>query len=369
MSFDIESAKVPDGVTLYDWEDHDTNRKMIYDDVINTVAKQFAKKEHNGVQLSITDLKYTDPEHYSIKDQKKALHEDGFLARRLKGTVTLTDSKTGEVLDQKKSITLMKVPFLTGRGTFIRDGNEWGTINQTRLLPGAYSRYQNNGDLETQFNVRPGTGGSFKVSFNPESAIYKFKTAGQEFNMYSLMHVLGVSDEDMKNSWGEEIFEKNKAAYDSRTLEKAYNKIVPEWDRKQNPGRSNEDKIKLIKNALDRAQMTTQVAKVTLPNLFDRTKSASWEQGGYIMSKCASFNRDELVAIAEYINQAANQNIDTEGSKEDIELQIKNLVTTGQVSGAISEGTTDPIITEINKLKQQRTFAKLKKELEGKYGY
>ena len=79
----------------------------------------------------------------------KALHEDGFLARRLKGTVTLTDSKTGEVLDQKKSITLMKVPFLTGRGTFIRDGNEWGTINQTRLLPGAYSRYQNNGDLET----------------------------------------------------------------------------------------------------------------------------------------------------------------------------------------------------------------------------
>jgi hypothetical protein len=46
-------------------------------------------------------------------------------------------------------MTLLKVPYLTGRGTFIRDGNEWGTINQTRLIPGAYSRYQNNGDLET----------------------------------------------------------------------------------------------------------------------------------------------------------------------------------------------------------------------------
>lgn len=100
----------------------------------------------------------------------------------------------------------MHVPVWSNRGTFIRDGNEWGTINQTRLIPGAYSRWQNNGDLETQFNVRPGTGGSMRVLFEPEKALYKFKTAGQEFHLYSLLHDIGVDDDTMKKSWGEDIF-------------------------------------------------------------------------------------------------------------------------------------------------------------------
>ena len=74
MSSDINNAEIPQGVTLYDWEDFDTSRNLIQNDVKDTLAKQFALKEHNGVQLSITDLKYVDPEHYSISDQKKALH-------------------------------------------------------------------------------------------------------------------------------------------------------------------------------------------------------------------------------------------------------------------------------------------------------
>lgn len=367
MSSDINNAEIPQGVTLYDWEDFDTSRNLIQNDVKDTLAKQFALKEHNGVQLSITDLKYVDPEHYSISDQKKALHNDDFLARRLRGTVTLKDSNTGELLDQKE-MTLLKVPYLTGRGTFIRDGNEWGTINQTRLIPGAYSRYQNNGDLETQFNVRPGTGGSFKVNLDPTTAIYKFKTAGQEFHMYSLLHDIGISDERLRNSWGDEIFEKNKSGYDNRTLEKAYQKIVPDWDRKANPGRTDEEKVQLIKNALNRAQMATQVAKITLPNLFDRTKSASWRDSGFIMEKCASLNAEDLRDIAAYINEAANKNIDLDASKEDLEEQIKSIALTGKLPGEVGE-VDDPVIMAVNNLKRQRVIAKLKTKLENKYGY
>lgn len=367
MSSDINNAEVPQGVELYDWEDYDTSRNLILNDVKDTMAKQFALKEHNGVQLSISDLEYVDPEHYSLSDQKKALHKDDFLARRLKGTVTLKDSNTGEILDQK-NMTLMKVPYLTGRGTFIRDGNEWGTINQTRLLPGAYSRYQNNGDLETQFNVRPGTGSSFKVNLDPSTAIYKFKTAGQEFHMYSLLKSIGVSDDTMRASWGDEIFEKNKAGYDSRTLEKAYQKIVPDWDRKANPGRNEEEKIQLIKNALNRAQMTTQVAKITLPSLFDRTKSASWRDTGIIMEKCASLSTEELKDIAYYINTAADKDIDINQSKEGLEQQIMSVVLTGALPGQPVD-KSDPISTAVNNLKQQRMITKLKDKLESTYGY
>lgn len=71
-----------------------------------------------------------------------------------------------------------------------------------------------------------------RVIFEPEKAIYKFKTAGQEFHLYSLLRDIGVDDQTMKDSWGEDIFQKNKETYDARTFDKAYNKLVPEWDRK-----------------------------------------------------------------------------------------------------------------------------------------
>lgn len=75
--------------------------------------------------------------------------------------------------------------------------------------------------------------------------------------MYSLLHDIGVDDDAMRERWGDEIFQINKESYDPRTLEKAYNKLVPEWDRKQHPSRELEDKVTLIKNVLNRAQVST----------------------------------------------------------------------------------------------------------------
>lgn len=363
----LDGAELPkdsDGneIQLYDWEDHEGTRKEIFNTVKNTMAKQFASKEHNGVRLQITDIDYEDPEYRSISEQKKCLHEDGYLVRRLRGTATLTDTKTGEVLDQKK-MTLMKVPIWTNRGTFIRDGNEWGTINQTRLIPGAYSRWQNNGDLETQFNVRAGTGGSMRVMFNPEKATYKFKTAGQEFHMYSLLHDIGVSDDEMIKSWGEDIFTKNKEGYDARTFEKAYNKLVPEWDRKQNPVRSKEDKATLIRNSLNRAQVATAVVRHTLPNMLDREKRANWRVQGEIMEKVANLNTNDVQDIATYINTVADKNIDIEQPKQSIEQQIKNVITTGNEIGA-SNMEPDEGVQVVKQIQQMRMLKGLRKKLK-----
>lgn len=362
----LEDAELPvdangKEIQLFDWEDHEGSRRDIYDSVKQAMQKQFACKEHNGVRLQITDIDYDDPEYKSISEQKKCLHEDGYLTRRLRGTATLTDINTGQVLDQKK-MTLMKVPIWTNRGTFIRDGNEWGTINQTRLIPGAYSRWQNNGDLETQFNVRPGTGGSMRVIFNPEKATYKFKTAGQEFHMYSLLHDIGVSDDEMKASWGDEIFNKNKEGYDSRTFEKAYNKLVPEWDRKQNEARSPEDKVTLIKNALNRAQIATAVVKNTLPNMIDREKRASWRVNGEIMEKIASLDAADVQDIATYINTVADKNIDTEQPKQSIEQQIKNVITTGNEIGAF-QPEEDEGAKVVKQIQQMRMLKRLRNKL------
>lgn len=354
-----EDAELPDGVELYDLEDFDTHRNLIFKDAKESMEKQFPK-EHNGVRMELKDVDYVDPEHYSISDQKRALHEDKFLMRRLRGTITLKDAKTGDVLDEKVT-TLMRVPYLTDRGTFIRSGNEWASIAQQRLLPGAYSRYQNNGDLETQFNVRPGTGNAFRIQLNPETAQYKFSIAGSELHLYSLLHDIGVSDERMEEGWGKDMLEQNKENYDARVLEKAYNKIVPEWDRKNNPGRSREEKVELIKNALDRSQVASNVVKKTLPSLFNMKKRADWVEVGELMCKVANLTKSDLEDIALYINRISDVSIDVEASKKDLEEQIKNVVRTGFEDQGGTYADTDNVgVALIRQMQMKRALDKIR---------
>jgi len=352
-----EDAELPDGAELYDLEDFDTHRNLIFEDAKSALEKQFPK-EHNGVRMELSDVKYVDPERYSISDQKRALHEDKYLMRRLRGKLRLTDTKTGELLDEK-DMTLMRVPYLTDRGTFIRSGNEWASIAQQRLLPGAYSRYQNNGDLETQFNVRPGTGNAFRVQLNPETAQYKFSIAGSELHLYSLLHDIGVSDERMEEGWGKDILSQNKENYDARVFEKAYNKIVPEWDRKNNPGRSREEKIELIKNALDRSQVATNVVKKTLPSLFNMKKRAAWLQAGEAMEKIANFNRHDLEDIATYINAVSGTSIDINVNKAALEEQIKNVIRTGHEVQS-NPDTSNPGVALVQQMNMKRVLDKIK---------
>lgn len=360
-----EDAYVPDNVKLYDFEDFDTHRNLIFNDAKEALENQFPK-EHNGVRMDLVGLKYTDKDNYTIKEQKNALHNDLYLMRRLRGKIRLTDSATGEVLDEK-DMTLMRVPWLTPRGTFIRGGNEWASISQQRMLPGAYTRVQKNGNLETQFNVRPGTGNAFRVQFNPETTQYKFAIAGSELHLYSLLHELGVSDEVMKNSWGDDVFEANAKGYDKRVLEKAYNKIVPEWDRKKNPGRSEDEKKELIRNALDRSQVATNVVRKTLPNLFDLKKTAQWRDGGELMEKCASMTKDEVTEIATYINAVSGTKIDTEASKEDQMQQIKNVIKTGYESGNLLDNKVDysnPGVMAVRQVAMSKAVDFIKKKVE-----
>lgn len=363
----IEDAEAPEGVELYDFEDYDMHRRLIFDDAKSALESQFPKA-HNGVRMELSGLQYVDPDHYSISDQKRALHKDKFLMRRLKGKVRLLDEKTGQLLDEK-DMTLMRVPYLTERGTFIRGGNEWATIGQTRLLPGAYSRYQNNGDLETQFNVRTGTGGAFRISFNPESTQYKMTVGGSQVHLYSLLHDMGVSDDVLRERWGDAVFEANQAKYDGRTLDNAYKKIVPTWMRDKEPNKSPQEKAEAIKAAWDKAQMSTKVAKKTLPSLFSLTKAASWRSASKVdklFAKCASLGKYDLQELAAYINENCGKSINLEAGKDELEEQIRNVIRTGY---AEMTGQTDPSdrgATLVRQMQAKRTMDGLEKEI-GKY--
>lgn len=357
----IDGAEAPEGVDLIDFEDFGTRRNLMFSKAKDTLEKQFPK-EHNGVRIELQNVHYVDPERYSIQQQKQMLMDEKFLIRRLRGDMILKDANTGDILDAKENMTLMRVPYLTNRGTFVHNGSELGTISQQRLLPGAYSRIQANGELETQFNTRPGTGAAFKVSFDPTSAIYRFSSGGGNVPLYSLLRSIGVSDDDLRKRWGDEVFEANAKKYDPTILDKAYEKIVPAYERKkvQNPNR--EQKAEKIKEALNAAQITTFVAKKTLPNLFSREKSAAWRAGGKFMEKAANASKQDIVDIANYLNKACDASINVDvPSMDDILAQIRTFIVTGLPDGDVNLGKFDASNEAASYVRMNRIMAAVNK--------
>jgi hypothetical protein len=286
----VEDAVSPNNnVKLRDFDDFDSLRTDIFTGVKNAMSKAFPA-EYGNVRVELHDVDYDDTEPVSLSQQKKMLLENKYLTKKLRGTVKLFDKTTNEPLEEKR-LSLMRVPYLTGRGTFIHGGNEYASIMQSRLLPGVYTRRQANGELETQFNVKPGTGAGFRIGFEPDTAQYRIKISQANLHMYSLFRDLGIPDAEMEGSWGKEIFKANQAKYDARVLDKAYDRLVPARQKKLD--KTKEDKIKAIKAAFEAAQIHARVAKKNLPNMFDPKVAAAWN-AQWMGIKAASANVDAM---------------------------------------------------------------------------
>ena len=125
MDINAEPA-APTGVDMTEWNDFPKKRQAIFDNVKKSVADAFPQSM-NGVRLELHNLDYDKPRRFSLAEQKEALMSDKYLHHKLRGTLRLIDEQTGNVLDEQHQ-TLMRVPYLTERGTFIHAGNEYSMI-------------------------------------------------------------------------------------------------------------------------------------------------------------------------------------------------------------------------------------------------
>lgn len=309
----IDDALPPkNGATLRDWEDTASLKHNVFDHAKDTFAAQFPQT-HGGVRLEVHDLGYEGPEDYSLAEQKDALMSNKYLHRKLVGTYRLFDDKTGHMLDEQR-MTVMKVPYLTERGTWIHGGSEYSTINQSRLLPGIYTRRKSNSETESHFNARRGTGPSFRIQLEPQTGVFRMNIGQANLKLYSLLHDIGVPDEHLQSAWGTELLKANKDAYDRRVFDKAYQRLV----RRPDPNATREDKVNLIKAALAATKVDKAVAMKTLPNLFNHKIASSWRKSASMASGAAmppsalpqapaeaerGVSKDDLLAIAMLLNK------------------------------------------------------------------
>lgn len=283
----------PPGVTLRALDDFTSLRTNIFDKVKTNMQKAFPIS-HGDVRIELHDVDYEELDDVPISKQKQMMLENRYITKKLRGTVKLFDNKSNNLIEEKR-LSLLRVPYLTERGTFVHNGSEYSSISQARLLPGVYTRRQSNGGLESHFVVKPGTGVGFRVGFEPDTAQYKVKISQANLHMYSLLKDIGTDDAELEKAWGSDIFKANQAKYDSRVFDKAYDRLVP--TRLKKLDKSQEDRIASVKKALEAAQIHARVAQKNLPNMFNTKVAAEWQarwEGQKAMEKVASipFNPD-----------------------------------------------------------------------------
>lgn len=245
--------------STYSYDDQPFIRKSIGDKLAKAMEKSFPL-EWGGVRLELKNVRYT-PKDYSIAEQKKALLEDSYLYSPLKGDLYLYNSADNTLLDAVKNKALLRIPYYTQRGTIIHNGNEYSTLRQLRLRPGIYSRRKANGELETQFNIERGTGQGYRVSLDPASGIYKLNIGQSSSNLYSILHDMGVSDDQLAEAWGPDLLKRNKAKYDSRALEKVHSKLV---GTKRSTATNRTEMALELKKAFDEQRVDADIKRSNL---------------------------------------------------------------------------------------------------------
>jgi DNA-directed RNA polymerase beta subunit len=217
-----KSKKAP---TMRGFLDIDTMRDSIFKNVVDGVNSRYPiEYDKNPYRLEVHNPRFEDNKHFSLADQKQAILDRKTLDWKLKGTWKLTDKRTGEVLSQADKV-IARVPYLTHRGTFIYNGNEYTVANQQRLRPGVYARIKDNGELESHINLIPGTGSSFRIHMEPESSKFRMQIGQSKVPIYPILKALGASDADIINSWGPQIYQRNVDKEDPFVLKKVFDRL------------------------------------------------------------------------------------------------------------------------------------------------
>ncbi len=228
-------------------------RARIFDNALKA-AQEIEEVSNPRHSLTISDAHWTGPETYSIADQKQALLSRGTLARRLMGTVTLRDAE-GHPIGARK-IGLAKVPYLTDRGTFIMNGNEYTMAHQMRLRPGVFTRRKQNGELESHVNVSKGYG--HRIFLDPESGIFRIQMGQAKIPLLPLLRTMGVPDRAVREAWGNELASINMEKADPNAIGKLYKKLYCHGDATE-----LEQKAAVAK-AFNEMELDPEVTKRTL---------------------------------------------------------------------------------------------------------
>ncbi len=261
-------------------------RSQVYDRVRSSYSSYYPI-ENTQFKLELDDVDYDQDEPAGLEKQKTAIISGRNMHRSLSGTWRLTDKATNQVVDQRRSRIAM-VPHITDRGTIIYRGNEYTVANQMRLKPGVFTRKKENSELESHFNIMPGSGPSFRVFMEPKTGGFYARVGQSKFPLYTLLKGLGVTDAQLVEAWGRDLHASNVLLDNAKHLNKAHEKftyrraMLGTGDRQPGDVSSMVDELH---EAFDKMRLDPDVMEDTLGSRYDRVDSEVFhcksQQGGF----------------------------------------------------------------------------------------
>lgn len=196
-----------------------------------------------------------------FKAQKDAKLKEKTFGIPLYGDVSLIDNETGKEINRSKQVKLMELPKMTTRGTFIVKGNEWNLPTQFRLKPGVYTVEQANGLPKTQINLgKGGRGKKMELHMSPTTGEINMQVENSIIPLLPTLRALGISDKEIKNSWGDELFEINNKKFSGKE-QLNVKKFAQKW---LGESLSSEEAVEAIKKQFSETELDKEVTNITL---------------------------------------------------------------------------------------------------------
>lgn len=240
-------------------------RERIHKRAVEGVENVFPLKVRNH-HIEVRNVRVL-PKQFSSREQKDAILYGRTLQESLRGDLVLKNEQ-GKTVETKKDVTLAQVPYFTPRHTFIVDGNEYTVANQRRVRPGVYTRVRGNEELEAAFNLAKGE--NFRINMSPEKGHLYMQYGSSKIPLYPVLRGLGVTDSQLKKSWGEGVVDINRGAFNRQresALKRLYERLTPTYRRTAS---TPETMAREIGEAYQNTSMNAKVTEKTLGRGYSR---------------------------------------------------------------------------------------------------
>lgn len=168
---------------------------------------------------------HDDKDPFNFPEQRDVKDKGGTWSIPVKATISLLDNATGTVLHTAK-VKVTDLPKVTGRFSYLVDGDEYQVQHQFRRLPGVYTRIGENGEMQAV--VGGGWQSQLKMNFEPASRKIELAVApgtSSTVSVIPILHGVGMSESELHKAFGKEIVEANMTDKDLKGILSAATKV------------------------------------------------------------------------------------------------------------------------------------------------
>jgi DNA-directed RNA polymerase beta subunit/DNA-directed RNA polymerase beta' subunit len=261
------------------------------EDVVNTTVQALNRNFETPIEgfqyrfelvdpLEVSEI----PDPFDYEKIKKTMDAGGVYGALVKGKFRITNTKTGEVV-QEKTLNLAKIPTPVHDRTFIVGGKKRSVMHQWRRNPGVFTRRDAKGSLVSEFNLDPATSSNidrFNIELDRgvEGEAVKFRMVlgtNKSVDMWHVAKLLGATSKDLEKAVGadlaKDVTKDDKDSDYELSLRRLHLKLFK--DRDKSKSESLEGIEQELKEQFNSTYLDPDMAKMTLGVSTDRVDKDS----------------------------------------------------------------------------------------------